>query len=317
MSDTNDYHQLARSLANGDGYVQAYEGSRPEYRGLTFRAFRMPGYPTLLAALYSVFGWDPMVGYAANIACELGTQVLLLALGRQLLSPGASLAAQALFATHVAWSASLMTESLFTFLFTALVLMVVRGWPAASAAGAASFGLLLAGALFVRPIAVAALPLALSQIFRTRPARPAAVLAALILAPAALGLTAWAARNHQQLGSVAILTTNLGAHNAPSFGLDRARIVWESRQKGLDEVGINAVLLSEIQRVVVGLTGLVGRALRAASARAALPQPALGDPRPPRAPHVHVVRQLAGGALRLQRAPLPVLRDLSVGARRT
>jgi hypothetical protein len=103
----------------------------------------MPGYPALLAGLYSVFGWDPMVGYAANIACELGTQVLLLALGRQLLSPGASLAAQALFATHVAWSASLMTESLFTFLFTALVLMVVRGRPAASAAGAASFGFLL------------------------------------------------------------------------------------------------------------------------------------------------------------------------------
>jgi hypothetical protein len=82
VSDTNDYHQLAGSLANGDGYVQAYEGSRPEYRGLTFRAFRMPGYPALLAGLYSVFSWDPMVGYAANIACELGTQVLLLALGQ-------------------------------------------------------------------------------------------------------------------------------------------------------------------------------------------------------------------------------------------
>ena len=251
VSDTQDYHQLARSLANGDGYVQAYQGSRPEYRGLTFQAFRMPGYPALLAGLYSLFGWDPMVGYAANIVCELGTQVLLLALGRQLLSPGASLAAQALFATHVAWSASLMTESLFTFLFTALVLMVVRGRPAASAGSAASFGLLLAGALFVRPIAVTVLPMAVSQIIRTRRAGRAAVLAALILAPAALGLTAWTARNHQQLGSVVILTTNLGAHNAPSFGLDRARIVSESRQKGLDEVGINAALLIEIQRVMV------------------------------------------------------------------
>jgi hypothetical protein len=26
VSDTHDYHQLARSLANGDGYAQAYEG---------------------------------------------------------------------------------------------------------------------------------------------------------------------------------------------------------------------------------------------------------------------------------------------------
>jgi hypothetical protein len=252
VSDTADYHQLARSLANGDGYIQAYEGSRPEYRGLTFRAFRMPGYPALLAGLYSVFGWNPMVGYAANVACELGTQLLVLALGRQLLTPGASLAAQALFATHVAWSANLMTESVFTFLFTALIVMVVRGLPAASPGGAAGFGLLLAGALFVRPIAVSALPVALAQIVGARPARRAVVFAALILAPAALGLTAWAVRNHQQLGRVVILTTNLGPHNAPSFGLDRSRIVWESRRKSLDEAGINAALLSEIRRVVTG-----------------------------------------------------------------
>ncbi len=107
-------------------------------------------------------------------------------------------------------------------------------------------------------MAVTALPMALSHIFRTRPARRAAVLSALILAPAVLGVTAWATRNHQQLGSVVILTTNLGAHNAPAFGLDRARIVSESRQKGLDEVGINAALLVEIQRVVVDSPVLVG-----------------------------------------------------------
>src|SRR5512144_139149 len=81
VSDTRDYHQLARSLASGDGYVQTYEGERPEYRGLTFRAFRMPGYPALLAGLYSTFGWHPLVGYAANVVAELGTQVLLLTLG--------------------------------------------------------------------------------------------------------------------------------------------------------------------------------------------------------------------------------------------
>jgi hypothetical protein len=250
VSDTRDYHELARSLASGRGYVQTYEGERPEYRGLTFHAFRMPGYPALLVGLYSLFGWNPLVGYAANVVWELGTQLLLLALGRQLLGPAGSVAAQALFATHVVWSASLMTESLFTLLFTALVLMIVRGQLVASFTGAAGFGLVLAGALFVRPIAVAILPVALARALRARPGRRGALLAVLILAPATLGVTAWAIRNYQHFGSVVILTTNLGAHNAPSFGIDRARIVSESRRRGLDEVAINEVLVSEIGRVV-------------------------------------------------------------------
>ncbi len=250
VSDTRDYHELARSLASGQGYVQVSEGGRPEYQGLTFHAFRMPGYPAFLAALYSLFGWDPWVGYAANVVSELATQWLLLVLGRQLLRPAASVAAQALFAIHVVWTPSLMTESLFTLLFTALVVMTVLGRAAASLGGAAWFGLLLTAAVFVRPIAVAILPVALTRVWRTRPLRRGALLAALILAPTVLALGAWTARNYQHLGSVVILTTNLGAHNAPFFGIDRARIVTEGRQRGLNEAEINDTLLAEIGRVV-------------------------------------------------------------------
>ena len=250
VSDTRDYHELARSLASGRGYVQVYEGERPEYQGFTFHAFRMPGYPAFLAALYSLFGWDPMVGYAANVVCELATQGLLLVLGRQLLRPAASVAAQALFATHVVWTPSLMTESLFTLLFTALVVMTVLGRAAASLGGAAAFGLLLTVALFVRPIAVAILPVALNRLRRVRPGRRAALLAALLLAPTVLALGVWTARNYQRLGSIVILTTNLGAHNAPFFEIDRARIVSEGRQRGLNEAEINNTLLAEIGRVV-------------------------------------------------------------------
>jgi hypothetical protein len=251
VSDTRDYHDLARSLASGQGYVQLYEGERPEYRGLAFHAFRMPGYPAFLVALYSLFGWDPIVGYAANVACDIGTQLLLLALGRRLLGHAGSVAAQALFAIHLVWTPSLMTESLFTLLFTGLVLMLVLGHPTASPRGAAGFGLLLTAALFVRPIAVAVLPVVLGRALRVRPARRAALLAALALAPVVLGLAAWTARNHARLGSVVILTTNLGAHNAPFFGIDRARIVEDSRRQGLNEAAINDTLVAEIGRAVV------------------------------------------------------------------
>jgi hypothetical protein len=259
VSDTRDYHDLARNLASGRGYVQVYDGERPEYRGLVFQAFRMPGYPAFLAALYSVFGWDPRVGYGANVACELGTQLLVLALGRRLLAPAASLAAQALVATHVVWTANLMTESLFTLLFTGLVFMVVHGRTATSSGGAAGFGLLLALAVFVRPIAVVALPAACVQAWRAAPRRRRAVRALLLVAPLALGLGAWTARNQQRLGETVVLTTNLGAHNAPFFGIDRARVVEDSRRRGLNEAGINAALLDEI-----------GRAMAAAPAWAAI-----------------------------------------------
>jgi hypothetical protein len=251
VSDTRDYHELARSLASGEGYVQVYEGGRPEYQGFAFHAFRMPGYPAFLAALYSVFGWNPVAGYAANVVSELATQVLLLVLGRRLLGPVAAVAAQALFATHVVWTPSLMTESLFTLLFTALVLMTVLRRAAASPDKAAWFGLLLSMALFVRPIAVSVLPVALARLARARPARRGVLLAVLVLLPSVLGLAVWTARNYQRLGSVVVLTTNLGTHNAPFFGIDRARVVERGRAQGRNEAEINATLISEIGRIVL------------------------------------------------------------------
>ena len=252
VSDTRDYHDLARNLAAGRGYVQLYEGERPEYRGLTFQAFRMPGYSAFLAAIYSIFGWDSLVGYAANVVCELATQLLVLGLGRRLLDPVASVAAQALVAIHVVWAPSLMTESLFTLLFTALVLLVVVGRATASPGGAAKFGLLLAAAVFVRPIAVAALPAACVQAWRAEPRRRRAALVLLLVLPLGLALTAWTVRNHQRLGRTVVLTTNLGAHNAPFFGIDRARVVEDARRRGLGEAGINDALLDEIGRTVAG-----------------------------------------------------------------
>jgi hypothetical protein len=143
-----------------------------------------------------------------------------------------------------------MTESLFTLLFTALVLMVVAGSVAFSSRGAARFGILLALAVFVRPIAVAALPAAWRQAWRAPPRRHRAVLLLLLVAPLGLALGAWTVRNRQVLGATVILTTNLGAHNAPFFGIDRARIVEDARRRGLNEAGINDALLDEIRRVV-------------------------------------------------------------------
>jgi hypothetical protein len=133
--------------------------------------------------------------------------------------------------------------------------MVVSGRATASFGGAVKFGLLLALAVFVRPIAVAALPAACLQTWRGERRRHRAVLALLLVAPLGLGLGAWTLRNHQRLGQTVVLTTNLGAHNAPFFGIDRARVVEDARRRGLDEAGINGALLDEIGRVVAESPG--------------------------------------------------------------
>jgi hypothetical protein len=52
-----------------------------------------------------------------------------------------------------------------------------------------------------------------------------------------------------------VLTTNLGAHNAPFFGIDRARVVEDARRRGLNEAGINAALLAEIGKAVAETPG--------------------------------------------------------------
>ncbi|HLE43674.1 MAG TPA: hypothetical protein VJB36_06645 [Methylomirabilota bacterium] len=258
VGDTRDYHAFAESLLSGRGYQQRYAGETAAYHGLTFHAYRMPGYPVFLALVYGLFGWRPLYAYLANVLCDLVTAVFTLLIGRRLGGRGIGLAAQALFALHVIWTPALMTESLFTALFAGLVFLVVSGRVAASATAALGFGGVLAASLFVRPIALTVVPVALARIVRTRGLGGAALLGVLALAPSALALAGWAVRNHARLGEVVLFSTNLGLHNSREFPIDRALIVRAAVSRGLNEAQINRLLLGEI-----------GQAVRRAPGRAA------------------------------------------------
>jgi hypothetical protein len=264
VHDTRDYHVLAWNLAHGHGYQQLYLGETPEYRGLTFHAYRMPGYPAVLALLYTALGWSARHAYRANVAFELVTQLGVLWGARRLFGRPVALVAQALFGLHVLWTPVLMTESLFTLLYTGLALAGLTSAPARSAAHAAGVGALLAGATFVRPIALSVVPLFLVQVGRIRPVRRAGLIAILLILPLAGAVTGWTARNLRVLGAPVWLSTNLGPHNARAFGIDRTAVVLDLRAHGVtSEVAINRALLGRIrERVVQAPLGAVGLYLR-------------------------------------------------------
>lgn len=249
ISDTRDYHRFAYSLAHTNSYSQRYEGETDEYQDLTLYAYRMPGYPAFLAAIYTVFEWKPIYAYLGNVVCETITALLLFLLGRKLLGQEPALIGLGLFSLHVLWTPNLMTESLFTMLFIALVSMIAdrkyfRSWPYAL-----GMGLTLAAATFVRPIALTLLPILLVGAIRR--SRNPVRLSAILLAPLLLFLGAWALRNYLIFDELVLLSTNLGPHNAPAFAVDRRGIVLHLRELGYNMAQINRILLAYIAHAVI------------------------------------------------------------------
>lgn len=251
ISDSRDYHALARSLAEGRGYQQVYEGETTVYQGMVFRAYRMPGYPLALAAIYSVAGWEPAWAYLANVVFEMGTLCLVLWLGQRLFDRRTALVALALAALHVIWTPSLMTESLFTLLFTGLLAAALvdddtEDRRPIGQGAVLGLGVLLAAAVFVRPIAVVALVPLLLRIRHAASGWRRWSLALALCVPLALTVGAWTARNARVVGAPVLLSTNFGAHNAEAFGVDHAEVVTQARARGLGEAGVDQRLRDEI-----------------------------------------------------------------------
>lgn len=256
-SDARDYDVLARNLLDGRGYVQVYEGETESFNGFTFRAFRSPGYPLLLAAWYAVFGRQPAVALLANVLADLVTQGCFVLIAVHLLGSGPALLVAGLLAGHVLWTPLLMTESVYTALFAGLAAWLVFGGFERSAGGALGGGVLLAAALLTRPITVCLLPVLAWRVARSPRPQRAAGLLALALLPAGLGLAAWGARNYRLFGQLVLLTTNAGHHNAWDYGIHRDRLFIELRRRGLNEAEINDVFIALERQILLENPGPV------------------------------------------------------------
>jgi len=196
-SDAAQYVDLARNIVNGHGYAMTF----PQLE-LHPTAFRPPGYPYLLAAVFKVFGANNGIGAGRvlSLVCGLVAIALVYMLVRRISTPLAALVAglcMALYPPLLANDTVLLTEALSLALLAGVMLaLVARRWPIAA---------LLCGMLVLTRASAQylVLVLALWVLWQLGWKRALGFLAivATVVSP-------WIIRNQMQLGSALYVTSN-------------------------------------------------------------------------------------------------------------
>ena len=211
FDDSVFYHQAARALADGRGYVSPWTGEDT--------ALFPPGYPFFLAGLYAVFGADPQVGESANVLLGAATCGLAFALGRLLFGWRAGLAAGlilAFFPGQALFVPTLMSEGLFAFLLVGALLLAVLAVRRAGRGRlllAAATGLVAGLAALVRGEGLF-IPLMIVPFWALAWAdRRAALKAGALVAAGMLALVLpWSVRNYLVMDSPILLSSNIGGN---------------------------------------------------------------------------------------------------------
>ena len=199
--DGREYEQVARLLVEHGTYG--------------IRALRAPGYPTLIAAVYRVFGENLLALRLVEAVLGTITVGLLGLLGARLFGRGAGLATAILTALHPVLAFMPSTQ----FTENTLVLVIALALGAAFTAVRsgrltwwAAMGAILGAATLIRPNAIVLFPgLALGlagMLIRDRRAWRVPVLVA--AAALVLALVPWIVRNHQVYGRWFFITTGGG-----------------------------------------------------------------------------------------------------------
>ena len=190
-TDALGYWALGATLAKGDTFW-------PTLLQLTDR---MPLYPLLLAAVQSTFGDAPRVVALIQAAIDAGTCVLIGALGT-LVSPLVGFIAGVLAAfsvTLIVTSSQILTETLFLFFFTLMLLLAARFILCPTKSHAMLAGLAGGVALATRPavalMLIAAVPLVFVVAFMRRGIVQALVASGLFVLAAAGPIAPVLARN--------------------------------------------------------------------------------------------------------------------------
>lgn len=211
FDDSVFYHQAARAIVDGRGYVSPWTGEDT--------ALFPPGYPFFLASLYATFGTDPQVGEAANVLLGAATCGLAFALGRLLFGWRPGLAAGlllAFFPGQALFAPALMSEGLFTFLLVAALLLAVlaarrtgRGCvPLVAATGlVAGLAALVRGEGLFIPLMVAPFWALAWAGWRAALSGGALALAAMLVL-----VLPWSVRNYVVMDSPVLLSTNIGGN---------------------------------------------------------------------------------------------------------
>jgi len=207
--DAFRYDFAARALADGRGYIHL--NGEPT-------AFWPPGYPLLLALVYTIFGQHVIVAQLLNVAMGTATVVLVFLIGRRTLDERAAFIGAAIvagFPSLIFFTGVTLSEVAFTFFALLGIYLVVLETQSrqndtfllVTAGLVLGLATLTRGQALLLPVVVIPFWLA-SGIDRRGVARRIAVLAlgiGLIVAP-------WTVRNAIELGEPVIISTNAGVN---------------------------------------------------------------------------------------------------------
>jgi len=216
FSDDEYYDATARSLAAGDGYSALFtpDGFRP---GGNPTAFYPPGYSIALAGAFKAFGPSFSTARSANALFGALTVVPAYAIARRLAHGRAAITAAvvvALMPSLVAWTPVLLSETLFTLIFTAAVAILITAGGNEREVRTSRlilFGVVLGLASLVRGQALILLPVALAWwAWKGLSLKKAGLMSAAAAAAASAVLLPWAVRSSLALDAPVLLSTNFG-----------------------------------------------------------------------------------------------------------
>lgn len=211
MSDAREYHQLALNLLGGKGYVLE-EAAGPQLLGLEY-AYRPPGFPFALAAVYALTGPSVFAGQIFQAALETLICVALYALGKHISSKTTGLLAAACWASYpvsILQPNLLMPEPMLALVCVALLLVSLSrsvNWRTILGAGVLSgVGALVKPFLVLSPVVLFGWMMlerhSLKSAFRT---------AVLVTAVMVAVIAPWVVRNAVVLGTP-VISTNGGVN---------------------------------------------------------------------------------------------------------
>ncbi|MBI3004383.1 MAG: glycosyltransferase family 39 protein [Ignavibacteriales bacterium] len=120
ISDDIDYQSMAQSIVAGQGFQ--LEGKST--------AYRMPGYPLILAGTYLIFGNSSTWMKLLQVFADIVSCVILFAIGKRVFSERVSFWAMGIalfFPAQILSVSHLMTETIFTTLLLLIIWMVLAG----------------------------------------------------------------------------------------------------------------------------------------------------------------------------------------------
>ncbi len=209
ITDEQHYATIARNILAGNGF--AWEP------GL-LTSIRPPLYPGLLALVWSVFGADSLQPVRVlQILLALGLSAIVYALGKRTFNPAVGRLAAAicwLYPSLIFSNFLILTETLFTFLLMAFVLLVVRLVQEPRPAGAILCGIALGLAALTRsvlwPVPLLLCPLLL--VLLREPLVRRLTLSAAVLVGYVVVIAPWAIRN-TRLQEVTTIVDTMGGIN--------------------------------------------------------------------------------------------------------